>query len=47
MNYQSPELKTYGSITEFTGTIDPSTTEDVDEQSGEEGTGSFSVVPSS
>lgn len=44
MDYQTPELTRHGSVTELTATIDPSTTDDVNEQTGDEGQGSFSII---
>lgn len=45
MDYQSPELKTHGSVTDLTGVIGPSSKEDTNERTEETGTGSFNVTP--
>ena len=45
-NYTKPSVKHYGRLTHVTGVVDPSTKADVDEKAGEEGQGSFSLVPS-
>lgn len=42
--YQAPEVRSFGSLKQLTGILGPSTVEDVDERTSEEGTGSFSVT---
>lgn len=44
MDYQTPELTRHGSVTELTAVVNPSTLNDVNEQAGEEGQGSFSII---
>jgi hypothetical protein len=45
MDYQSPELKTYGSVTDLTAAIGPSAKEDFDVRAQDENTrGSFNVT---
>lgn len=44
MDYQAPELETYGSVTDLTGVIGPSSEADVNRNTGAEGTGSFNVT---
>lgn len=45
MDYQSPELKTYGSVTDLTAALGPSAKEDLDERTNDEDTGSFNITP--
>lgn len=45
MDYQSPELKTYGSVTDLTAVIGPSSKEDFNERTDDQDTGSFNVTP--
>jgi hypothetical protein len=44
MDYQTPELTRHGSVTELTATVNPSTLDDVNEETGDEGQGSFSII---
>ena len=45
MDYRSPELKTYGSVTDLTAVFGASSKEDFNKQTGNEDTGSFNVTP--